>query len=152
MLLVGLAAAWFGIEVVQSLRITLFQPFRMATVGGGLCLVLVAGHVSRLVRGGKPLDWVRSGLIVVGLAGDWSLVVVTCFEAFMVVADRLALGPGRLSSLVHLVGFVGLGYGWIFLSRHDTESGHVPRPPRWWLRSSDDSSYATRRGTSVRAG
>ena len=43
--LAGLALAWFGIERLQHLRLTLFQPFRMATVARGLCLVLVAGHV-----------------------------------------------------------------------------------------------------------
>src|SRR5262249_41849407 len=36
--LAGLALAWFGIERMQNLRLTLFQPFRMALIARGLCL------------------------------------------------------------------------------------------------------------------
>ena len=52
--LVGLALAWFGVERLRNLRLTLFQPFRMATVARGLCLVLVAGHCpAALAAGGR---------------------------------------------------------------------------------------------------
>ena len=54
--LAGLALAWYGIERIHHLRLTLFQPFRMATIARGLCLVLVAGHVRRLWEGGGGRD------------------------------------------------------------------------------------------------
>ena len=125
--LVGLALAWYGIERMGSLRLTLFQPFRLATTARGLCLVLVAGHVCRLWQGGGIVDRLRAVLIAVGLVGDWTLVVATLFDATMCGWDlarrRLDLAqrwPGQLA------GFALLAAGMIFLARHDTESGHVP--------------------------
>jgi hypothetical protein len=119
--LLGLAVAWFGIEWAGNVRLTLFQPFRMATVARGLCLVFLAGHVVRLWSGGGRLDRCRAVLFAVGLTGDWSLVVVTLFEVTQSVADRVRAGvPGRV------VGVLVLAGGLVFLSRHDTESGQWP--------------------------
>jgi len=60
-------------------------------------------------------------LIAVGLAGDWSLVVATAVElAITSVEGRSGKG------VVGAVGGIVLTLGLIFLSRHDTESGHVP--------------------------
>ena len=55
-----------SIERLGNLRLTLFQPFRMATVARGLCIVLVAGHVHRLWQLGGNTDRVRAALIAVG--------------------------------------------------------------------------------------
>jgi hypothetical protein len=120
--LAGLGLAWLGIERLDNLRLTLFQPFRMATVARGLCLVLVAGHVQGLWLRGAMTDRLRAVLIGVGLAGDWSLVVVTVFEVTMRAAEWVV----RATTFGRVLGFVVLAGGVWFLSRHDTESGHVP--------------------------
>lgn len=129
-LLAGLAAAWFGIERLENLRLTLFQPFRMATIARGLCLVALAGHVLRLWRRGELLDRPRSALVVVGLAGDWSLVVVTLVETvactFETFRDRWGGRFQVLTRIWPLPGLALLAAGVWFLSRYDTESGHVP--------------------------
>ena len=75
--LIGLSIAWYGIERIGSLRLTLFQPFRMATVARGLCLVFLSDHWLRLWRNGGVLSRTRAVLLVGGLAGDWRMVVVT---------------------------------------------------------------------------
>jgi hypothetical protein len=121
-LLAGLGLAWLGIERLGNLRLTLFQPFRMATVARGLCLVLVAGHLQRLWLRGSTTDRLRAVLIGVGLTGDWSLVVVSLFEVTMSAAGRVS----RVASYSLVLGFVVFACGISFLSRHDTESGHVP--------------------------
>lgn len=117
--LVGLTGAWFGIERLENLPLTLFQPFRMATVARGLCLILMAGHLVRLWTTGRARERTRAALLVVGLLGDWRLVVVTLFEVAMSVADRRSAARwGRLAAWGVLAG------GLVFLARHDTESGH----------------------------
>jgi hypothetical protein len=118
--LVWLIAAWVAVEWLQDLRITVFQPFRMATVARGLALVLVAGGlVERWNRGG-PGSRLRAVLIAVALAGDWMFVVVATVELVVSLTERISDRAGRL----FLAGL--LGYGLCFLSRHDTESGHWP--------------------------
>ncbi|HEV3166664.1 MAG TPA: hypothetical protein VGZ22_21745, partial [Isosphaeraceae bacterium] len=114
--LVGLAAAWFAIEEVHNLRVTVFQPFRMATVLRGLALIPLAGRVLMLWQRGDRLSRVRATLLAVGLTGDWSLVVVTAVELTMVATSGVP--AGSLVSMAVLAGSL------VFLSRHDTESGH----------------------------
>ncbi len=121
--LIGLAAACIGIEGFQNLRLTLFQPFRMATIARGLCLVLVAGRLRDLWLSGETMGRIRATLIAVGLLGDWMLVVATAFEVVMSVRDVLA---DRWHVLGTTAGLLVLGTGLAFLSRHDTESGHWP--------------------------
>lgn len=124
--LAGLALAWVGIEWVHHLRLTLFQPFRMATVARGLCLVLVAGHVRSLWESQGVTGRLRAVLIGVGLVGDGMLVAVTAYEVTMSVRDALAR-PGRAGWRAgRIAGFGVLAAGLAWLSRHDTESGHVP--------------------------
>ncbi len=120
--LVGLAAAWLAIEWLHQPRITVFQPFRMATVARGLALVLVAGRLVELWQRGDWLARVRSVLIAVALAGDWMLVVVTIVEAGTTLVE--ALGISRRGSYLTFAGLLACGI--CFLSRHDTESGHWP--------------------------
>ena len=52
-ILAGLGVAWYAIEVLHSVRVTVFQPFRMATVARGIALVFVAGGSS---GSGEPAD------------------------------------------------------------------------------------------------
>jgi hypothetical protein len=150
-ILLGLAAAWVAIERFHDLRITLFQPFRMATVARGVALVLIAG---RLLALWERRDWpsrLRAVLIAVALTGDWMLVVVTLAELSATVVEnlwdkipilsrleardslewpfsltRLESWPTE-SALPSGLAHAGvLVYGCWFLSRHDTESGHWP--------------------------
>ena len=124
--LLGLAIAWFGVEVLQNLKLTIFQPFRLATVARGLSLVLVAGHVQNLWNRGTAQGRTRAGLIATGLIGDWSLVVVTLFECVMTLNDRLEPRlHHRLTLLGRCCGLSVFGGGLFFLARHDTESGHL---------------------------
>jgi hypothetical protein len=126
--LAWLSASWVAIEILHSLRITVFQPFRMATVARGLALVLIAGRLVHLWERGGWLGQLRAVLIGVALAGDWMLVVVTLVEIGVALAEQIADRSGlRLrASAVPLV-FAGLiAYGLFFLARHDTESGHWP--------------------------
>jgi hypothetical protein len=111
-----------AIELVHHPRITVFQPFRIATLVRGLALVLIAGRLVELWERGGRFARVRSVLIAVALTGDWMLVVVTLAE----VGTALAETVGKSSRGPRLV-FAGLlAYGLYFLSRHDTESGHWP--------------------------
>ena len=124
--LVGLAIAWVGVEVVGNLKLTIFQPFRLATVARGLSLVFVAGHIMRLWNRGDAQGRTRAALIGTGLTGDWSLVVVTLFECIMWFIDRHA---ARFPSWRKVGGWCGAGFlacGLWFLAKHDTESGHIP--------------------------
>ena len=109
-----------AVEVLHNLRITIFQPFRMATVGRGLALVLIAGRLVDLWSRGGWFHRTRAVLIGVALAGDWMFVVVTLAELGATLAERAG---DRLSRLVY--GGL-LAWGLFFLSRHDTESGHWP--------------------------
>jgi hypothetical protein len=147
-----LGSAWVAIEPLHQLRITLFQPFRMATVARGLALVLVAG---RLVHLWQTRHWtcrVRAVLIAIAFAGDWMLVIVTVAElAASVPWDRMPIlsdlltqhniltskfngifltrlesGPTRIAIPGAIAHAGVLAYGVYFLSRHDTESGHWP--------------------------
>jgi hypothetical protein len=129
--LASLSAAWMAIEVLHNLRITIFQPFRMATVARGLALVFIAGRLLELWERGEWFPRLRSVLIGVALAGDWMLVVVTIAEIGVAVCETLADRPlkGRFAFVPHLEKAVYaalLAFGLVFLSRHDTESGHWP--------------------------
>ncbi len=120
MALIWLAASWFLIEVLHDLRMTIFQPFRMATVARGLCLVLIAGRMATLWSRGGRLDRLRVILMFIATAGDWMFVAVTLAEVATTLAERVEgrlVGPAFAATLT-----LGLWY----LSRHDTESGHWP--------------------------
>jgi hypothetical protein len=121
-ILVGLGAAWLAVEWLHQPRITVFQPFRMATVARGLALVLVAGRLVELWQRGDWLARVRSVLIAIALAGDWMLVVVTIVEAGTTLVE--AGGISRRGSYVIFASLMACGL--CFLARHDTESGHWP--------------------------
>ncbi|WP_148597701.1 DUF6798 domain-containing protein [Aquisphaera giovannonii] len=136
MAMLWLAAAWAAIEALHSLRVTIFQPFRMATVTRGLCLVLIAGRLVSLWARGTWLDRLRAILVGVGVMGDWMLVAVTLAELAATVSGTdfvrrprrpwLARWPGGAGSHGLAQGLVYaamLAMGLFYLSRHDTESG-----------------------------
>ncbi len=118
-LLFGLLAATIGIEWVEDVRIILFQPFRMATLAQGLALLAISGRIVALWQRGDALGRVRAALLVIGLAGDWMLVIATLVECGSTLARRInrRMEPWAL--------VLTLSWGLWFLSRHDTESGHV---------------------------
>jgi hypothetical protein len=109
--LAALGAAWVAIERVGDFRVTLLQPFRLATVARGLCLVLVAKRIADLWALDQTNSRIRAALLVVGLTNDWSLVVVTLVE---------------LAGSIRLLAPIILMAGLAFLARHDTASGHLP--------------------------
>jgi hypothetical protein len=120
--LAWLVAAWFAIEIVRDLRVTLFQPFRMATLARGLMLVVVAGRVGSLLGERTTLGWCRTALLLVGLTGDWSLIAATLAEAGYSLAARF-LPSARLTA-----GAVALGVGLCLMARFDTQAGYGALP------------------------
>jgi hypothetical protein len=115
--LLVLAVAWVAIEPLGDFRVMLLQPFRLATVARGLCLVLMARRVSGLWARDHTWPRLRASLLVVGLTNDWSLVVVTLTEITATVAERVGFG--------RMLAPIVLAAGLAFLARHDTASGHL---------------------------
>jgi hypothetical protein len=119
--LAGLGLAWLAVDAFKHPAVTLFQPFRMATVFRGLALVAVAGRVLGLWRTGRLIDRARALLIACGLAGDWMLVVATAVDLAVSAVETWTPQPGW-----HRGAFaIALGGGLLFLARHDTEPGYV---------------------------
>jgi hypothetical protein len=116
---VGLGLAWLAVEVFQNLSVTVFQPFRMATVFRGLALVAVSGRVVGLWREGRFIARARALLVAVGLAGDGMLVVATCVD---LAVSGVGLAPNwmRWRSGVFAIA---LGSGLVFLARQSNEPG-----------------------------
>ena len=118
--LLSLILAYVAVEGFGDLRVTLFQPFRMATLTRGLCLIALAGRLVDLWERGDLTSRSRAVLLAVGLVGDWSLVVASLVELAMTLAERW--GGDRVA---RVVGGLVLLFGLVWLSRHDTESGHL---------------------------
>jgi hypothetical protein len=140
LLLIWLAAAWMAIEVLQHTRMTVFQPFRMATVARGLAVILIAGRVGSLWSDGTWFSRLRAVFITVGLTGDWLMVVVTAAELITTLAEFIGRraasmqfparsikgSTGTVLRTLSAIGYFGsLSCGLVFLGRHDTESGHL---------------------------
>jgi len=128
-ILAGLGAAWYAIEVRHQVRVTVFQPFRMATLTRGIALVMLAGRLVILWRSGGWLGRMRAILLAVALTGDWLLVVVTLAELAVSATQeiRACLFPSeswRFVDAAVLFGMLALGLN--FLAHHDTEYGHIP--------------------------
>ncbi|WP_435017062.1 DUF6798 domain-containing protein [Tundrisphaera sp. TA3] len=120
--LASLLAAYLAVEVVGDLRVTIFQPFRMATLARGLALVALAGRAVALWNRDDWFGRTRVALLAVGLTGDRTMIVATAYELSMTAVDLLrARGAGR-----SFVAIVVIACGTWFLARHDTESGHIP--------------------------
>ncbi len=121
--LIWLGVSWVAVEPLGSVSATVFQPFRMASVARGLALVALSARVFRLASRGDTIGRVRAVVLVVGLgASDWAFVIATAFEL------AAALGDARWprSRFAAVPAWTVLGYGFFFLSRHDTASGHGP--------------------------
>jgi hypothetical protein len=76
----GLTVAWCLIEKRHALQVTVFQPFRMATVARGIALALIAGRITALWKTGDWLPRMRAILLAVSVTGDWLMVVITLAE------------------------------------------------------------------------
>ena len=125
--LASLGLAYLAVEVVGDLKVTVFQPFRMATLARGLALVAVSGRVVALWRRGDLASRGRAVLLGVGLSGDWAMVVATAVDLGMAAAEWASL-QGIIPGSKTLPGAIGLAIlipGLAFLARHDTESGHL---------------------------
>ena len=128
-ILTGLGAAWYAIEVLHQVQVTIFQPFRMATVARGIALIIIAGRLVVLCRSGGSMGWLRASLLAVGFLGDWLLVVVTAGELTISVIEAIRLGLAGLAwprAFEVVVFWCVLAVGLNFLGHHDTASGHLP--------------------------
>lgn len=127
--LAGLAAAAVAIEGWRHPKITVFQPFRMATVARGLALIFLAGRCRSLWVEGGSFGRVRVGLLVAGVSGDRAMVVVALVESAIGLhgwlGGRSAVAPFSSALPTRVVGLATLAAGLAFLSRHDTERGHL---------------------------
>ena len=125
--LASLGLAYVAVEVLGDLRVTIFQPFRMATLARGLALIAISGRVVALWERGDFTSRARAVLVGVGLSGDWMLVVATAVDLGMAIVEWASHRRPPASSM-HLPNWIGLAIffgGLTFLARHDTESGHV---------------------------
>jgi hypothetical protein len=125
----GLAIAWHLIEKRHMVQVTVFQPFRMATLARGIALTLIAGRVVSLWKAGLGLPRMRAILLCVSVTGDWLMVVLTLTELAVSAVEsvRSRLTARAVWQAVDAVVFMGmLGQGVNFLGHHDTEYGHLP--------------------------
>ena len=114
----GLAISTLAIELLENLRLTLFQPFRMATTARGMALVLLSVHVVRLWDAGDAFHISRVLLIAAGLFDDLTIVVVTLAEVLHYATARFrpeAAGKVWVACLVA---------GSLYLNAHDPGAGH----------------------------
>jgi hypothetical protein len=115
-----LACGWFGVAVMRDLRLTLFQPFRLATVLRGVALLLVAPSFARLWTTRGPWERLRVAALACGLGFDQALLVVVAAE----LAARAWLHASvRWARVVWLIVIL---CGLVHLSAHDPQgSGGV---------------------------
>jgi hypothetical protein len=129
LILAGLAVAWFLVEIRHHAQVTVFQPFRMATVARGLALLLVAGRLVALWQRDTWLGRLRALLMAVGFIGNWLLVVVTLAELAVSIVETIRSRTAWFQSWNFVdaaVFFMMIALGLNFLGHHDTEYGHVP--------------------------
>lgn len=91
-----LLASWVGVVWWGDLRLTLFQPFRLATVARGVCLLIVAPGLAEMWRAGGLWGRMRVLLLVLGLVGDQAWLAAVLAElaarAWEGVSQRVAVG------------------------------------------------------------
>jgi hypothetical protein len=129
LVLAGLAVAWYLIEARHQVRVTVLQPFRMATLARGIALVMLAGRLVALWRRGDALGRMRAILLPVALAGDWLLVVTTAAELAVSAVESVRTVIPRSQAWWPVDWFAWLGFiaaGLNYLGHHDTEYGHIP--------------------------
>lgn len=120
-LLAALAMAWVAIEVLGDPRVTIFQPFRMATVVRGLCLIVIADRIRSLAVRGDFGGILRAALLVSGLGSDGAMTVAVATELTWTLGDRL-----RLPRIAASCGLAVLAGGIAYLFRHDPDAGYIP--------------------------
>ena len=128
-ILIALGIAWYAIEVRHLVSVTVFQPFRMATVARGMALMLVSGRLVNLWRSGTGSGRLRAVMIATAFTSDWLLVVTAFAELAVsaVEAVRVRLPFAKTWGVADLaVLLVMLALGFNFLAHHDTEYGHIP--------------------------
>ncbi len=123
--LLGLGVAYLAIEGIRDLRVTVFQPFRMATIARGLALVAAAGRCRMLWVRGDVLGKLRVSLLATGLAGDWTFVVAVAVELVATLSEAGILKSRWTTDWSRSAIIATASLGMIVLWRHDTERGHV---------------------------
>ncbi len=149
-LLASLALSYVMVEIVGDLRLTVFQPFRMATIARGLALVALAGRCLTLWRRGDLMGRGRALVLAAGLTGDWTFVIAVAFEVVASLGEVLWRGLASVPLPPHrnpppqggrgpegitriderarlvpvILSLLVLACGLLFLIRHDTESGY----------------------------
>jgi hypothetical protein len=147
-ILIGLAAAWYAIEILGVVPVTIFQPFRMGTVARGIALIFVSRRIARLWATRRVLSCTRAAVLSVGFLGDWLLVVAAAAELTVstIEALRRVAGGRPIPHVATLLVYgATIAAGLNFLAHHDTESGHVPLlvaialgiASRWVIRQRD---------------
>ena len=149
-ILAGLGVAWYAIEVRHQVRITVFQPFRMATVVRGIALVFIAGRLVALWRDGGWLGRMRAIMIAAAFTGDWLLVVVTLAELAVSVVEviRSLVALGRTLAVRRSCGArgaAGIRPEFPGTPRHGVRKPNVPGGAR--CRSAGRLRYARWRGS-----
>ena len=96
---------------------TIFQPFRMATMVRGLAIIMISGRLVALWRSGPAAGRVRSILLATSFLGDWLLVVVTLAEVAVSIVEVLRVCSGRAS---------GGRQPPVFEGRHPPDRGPMP--------------------------
>ncbi len=119
----GLALSWFLIEKRHAVQVTVFQPFRMATIARGIALVLIAGRVVSLWGAAGWLPRMRAILLAVAVSGDWLMVVVTVAELAVSTVEAVRIRLSARSALAgrrcrRLSGDALLGVELSWASRH----------------------------------
>jgi hypothetical protein len=120
-LVAGLGAAWVGVAMVRDFRLTLFQPFRMATLARGVCLLLIAPRIARQWQERTIFARMRAASIVLGLVSDQAFVAVAGAEVLATLAQWTIGDRSRI------VWFGAIGVGMRHLAFHDTQ------PSAWIL-------------------
>ena len=87
--LIGLGLAWCAIELFHLVSVTVFQPFRMATLVAESPWFLSPG--GWWPSGDEGTGWgrLRAILITVAFTGDWLLVVLCLAELAVSAAEEM---------------------------------------------------------------
>ncbi|MDX2037674.1 MAG: DUF6798 domain-containing protein [Isosphaeraceae bacterium] len=162
LIVAGLGVSTVLIEVVGDLRMTLFQPYRLATWARGLALVLGSGRILRLWAEAGRLGKLRAALLMVGLAGDRMFVLAIGFDLAATLGewaarrtiDRWGVGFERFAGVGEPdSGSPSLGSRRAGLYERLHAPDAASRGPRRSTRSGFTSEFGERRpsGSALRA-
>jgi hypothetical protein len=131
LLILGLGGAYVAIEWVGDLRVTVFQPFRMATIARGLALIAVAGRCQSLWNRGDWLGRFRVALLAASLMGDWAFVVAGLIELAATIFEWGSSRSGSLPAGARGSGWGDAGQRWLDGADRCTNSSPHPEGTRW---------------------